>query len=120
MHEQELFDTMVTHLRAQGVKASYQADDGTTMCLYRAEGGRKCAVGCLIADEHYEEFMENTTPNATPVMNALESSLGYKLTDHELEFLEEMQTVHDAHDVNAWELCFDRIANEFGLNLAPE
>ena len=54
MTPQEIFDTVVRHLYAQGEQAvtAYGA------CRYRTRTGLKCAVGCLIADEDYQESME--------------------------------------------------------------
>ena len=50
MFAQEIFDTVVEHLRRQGHRA-YKEEYG---CLYRLENGDKCAVGCLIPDHLYD------------------------------------------------------------------
>ena len=47
----EIFETVKAHLLAQGK----QAADENGQCLYRAPGGLKCAVGCLIPDELYTQ-----------------------------------------------------------------
>ena len=49
---QELFDKIATHLLTQGARS----ENSLGKCLYRGEFGRKCAVGCLISDEEYEQF----------------------------------------------------------------
>jgi len=49
---QETFDKVARHLLTQQAKA--EQPDGN--CAYRGEHGRKCAVGCLISDEEYEQF----------------------------------------------------------------
>lgn len=54
MTAQEIFDTVVTRLRAQGAQAW---DLG--VCKYRAPDGRKCAVGHLIPDCIYDRRMED-------------------------------------------------------------
>jgi hypothetical protein len=50
---QEVFDRVAEHLLTQKQKAK----DGL-MCKYRTEDGRKCAIGCLIPDDLYEERWE--------------------------------------------------------------
>lgn len=54
MNEQDVFDTVVRHLSSQGLKSW---DPGMQMCCYRYHGLR-CAVGCLIPDDEYGEWME--------------------------------------------------------------
>lgn len=53
--KQEAFDTMLTHLREQRLPAI----DQTLACLYRDPNGYKCAVGCLIPDDLYNDSLEN-------------------------------------------------------------
>ncbi len=53
---QEIFDTGLAHVRAQGLpsmKAPTSANEAST-CAYRGEGGRKCIVGCFIPDDVYD------------------------------------------------------------------
>lgn len=46
---QELFDTVVTHLRKQNAKSEFYYEDGRLpSCVYRTEAGLSCAVGCLM------------------------------------------------------------------------
>ena len=59
MEAQEIFDTVATHLFKQGRQATSRQAGG--LCVYRGEGGLKCAVGVLIPDQLYTETMEGST-----------------------------------------------------------
>ena len=54
MTEQEIFDTVLTHLREQGEAATSAGGS----CRYRGANGTACAVGCLIPDELYDPLIE--------------------------------------------------------------
>lgn len=64
-------------------------------CVYKTCEGNKCVVGQLVEDKHYTESMEGLTPFDTPVMNALQNSLGLELTHQDKAFLRELQECHD-------------------------
>jgi hypothetical protein len=53
---QKTFDTMCEHLYKQG-KQSMEDEH----CVYRASDGSRCAFGCLISDEDYDEILEGNT-----------------------------------------------------------
>lgn len=88
MNRQEVFDTILAHLRQQGRAATDEVGD----CMYRAPGGLKCAVGVLIPDENYHPELENQSANATIVRDALP----FPVTDGDAAFLSEIQ--RDLHD----------------------
>ena len=54
MNLQEIFDKVTEHLYKQGGPAKEQSS-----CQYLASGGKKCAVGCLIKSEFYDESLES-------------------------------------------------------------
>jgi hypothetical protein len=56
---QEIFDQVAKHMLAQNAPAVYINQDGDRNCLYRTFDGRKCAVGCLIADDEYSSAIED-------------------------------------------------------------
>lgn len=56
---QKLFDVMLGHVRKQG-QPSVRVRGGTSKCLYRTDGGLKCAVGALIPYDRYSEEFEDT------------------------------------------------------------
>lgn len=83
------------------------------MCLYRAPGGSKCAVGALIPDELYDHSAEDTT---------LEPAAGfgkflpydYALTALDFVFLRGAQgRLHDNLTNNGFEAQLEAAAASF-------
>lgn len=58
----EIEEKILAHLKAQG----RQAVKGCG-CGYRTDDGLRCAVGCLIADEHYNPACEGGAVNGLTV-----------------------------------------------------
>lgn len=96
-NSQEVYDTVVQHLYAQGGKSYGDFPDdagakGSSGCLYRSPDGRKCAVGALIPDDIYEEAMEGLS--ITGLVSNYERVLPSAITaNHEL--LGMLQESHD-------------------------
>ena len=63
---QELFDIAVKGLASQGFTQSFDPDRkaGLGECVYRGEGGRKCAIGWAIPDDKYGNYMEGNRAEA--------------------------------------------------------
>lgn len=120
MTAQEIFDKIVSHLRAQGVKSIEFGggpdllQPGEVRCLYRGPLGTKCAVGCLISDEVYDEDMEDF--NILEVI-ATTPMLKHLMPHH--QFLVALQTIHDSDDVVDWERRFQWLAVKHGLVYPP-
>lgn len=92
--EQQLFDKIVSGLRAQGEPSV--DEDG--MCAYRGTGGCKCAAGQVIPDDDYRPWMDDH--------GTLHEVLRHcGLSDHYL-FIQAMQALHD-------EIWVDRGTPEF-------
>ncbi len=106
---QEAFNKMVAHLRAQNAKSIQD----NHYCLYRGPDGMKCAVGCLIPDSEYSEDFENRSISELKQMDILPDSL--KNTSYPL--LQQMQEVHDSWDVSQWENGIDLTARMFNLEI---
>lgn len=116
MNRQEIFDTVVAHLRKQNRHASSFKREClgflTTECLYRTPEGLKCAVGCLIPEDKYTLAIEGKTvfqifkyhPGLLPI--ALEG---------EIPFLTDLQSVHDQHEIPFWEGQLERTADRWNL-----
>jgi hypothetical protein len=99
---QEIFDTVVAHLRKQGCKSlSY---DGRT-CQYRGEAGRMCAAGCLIPDDMYTPDLECKTWSHIE-LKAIREHVGEEHT----RLIEDLQMVHDGTHPDAWENRFHDVA----------
>jgi hypothetical protein len=100
--EQEVFDQAVKHLLTQNAKAI----DESGLCNYRA-GDLKCAGGCFIAEDEYNEGIDNT------IWEEL-ISLGIAPMDH-AEIIVTLQIIHDVIDVKKWPQELKRIAIQRNL-----
>lgn len=89
MTAQELFNTVVLHMRKQG-RQSNTAGPGSS-CRYRSPEGMKCAVGCLIPDEVYNQGIEGRSVNSAAVMMLL---MDLHLQEHK-SLLISLQGAHD-------------------------
>ena len=89
------------HLLKQGV----QSVSSTDSCMYRGIGGTMCAVGCLIADEHYNEAqMEGDNLNGLHVRRAVSASLGVEfieLSDDSMPLHVMLRAWQRFHDTNS-------------------
>ena len=132
MTQQEIFDTVLAHLRKQG-KASMSGADS---CRYRGPDGTACAVGCLIPDELYDPLIEGADstsifkdcppfgreddwPDLRPIMARISKHLG---TESE-PLLGALQRAHDSDLVDkgmpSWERRMRLIALDFQLEYKP-
>jgi hypothetical protein len=116
---QETFDTVVAHLRNQNEKAQVTDEDGNDPCKYLTEDGRKCAAGCLIKPEDYNESFEghaicNYAGFPTEVGTLLDSY------GHDLKLLRRLQQTHDSYPVEKWESIFEQIASDLNLTYVPK
>jgi hypothetical protein len=96
MKAQEIFDTVVTHLRKQGCCA----ESAVGHCMYRAPNGLKCAAGCLITDNEYSLAMEGK-----PFFKIAPP----RLKEH-TNLICDLQSVHDSIEIQNWENRFAYIA----------
>ena len=109
----ELIATVRTHLLQQGVKS---INPTTLRCLYRGPNGTKCAIGCLIPDDKYEERFEkhgfSAWPDTTPgsILTALRKATGLSLS--QLPLAGRLQAVHDHYPVEEWVAQLDSIETE--------
>lgn len=135
---QETFDTIVNHLRQQGCK-SIEINDSFNeynRCLYRGSNNTKCAIGCLIPDESYQEGFEGNTPYKSryyilykkdELDYEYESKIRYslRLTEllmdmgHDIDLCKRLQNTHDSNSVDEWEEDFQEVAREFNLTYNP-
>jgi hypothetical protein len=120
MNQQEIFDTVVAHLRQQRCKAV----DVDGNCRYRTEDGKKCAVGCLIQDDEYYEWMEGSQIGnlfvATRTISALKPLRERLFSEDNLPLLHALQKAHDQDYVYEWEADFQEIASQFGLQYTSD
>ena len=94
MEIQEIYDTIMKHLRDQNEKA-----EDNTGCLYHTSDGLKCAVGCLIPDEFYNIDMEGYTlaglmEDFSNVFEHIKIETKIKFSP-QFKLLYDMQCIHD-------------------------
>jgi hypothetical protein len=110
MNRQLIFNRVRDHLLAQNKKAEERSElnepgDNRMVCRYRVEtqtGTLACAVGCLITDEVYEPDIEGGVIHYKWVKSAVQLSLGVQLTTKDIEFLADLQRIHDRYPVWEW------------------
>ena len=111
---EELFNRVRTHLLTQAKKS---IDPATDNCLYRGPDGTKCAVGILISDKYYSEYLENIGIGigraGGKVVEAVSNSLGVKLTIDNIELLDALQDVHDRYEVAQWPEKLEKVRRDF-------
>ena len=132
MTQQEIFDTVLAHLRKQGKAAMDDKGNGQ----YRGLDGTACAVGCLIPDELYDPLIENISsdeimgggcplgrdgdwPKLQPIMARIANYLGAE----NKALLSALQDAHDAclaeRGLPTWEEYMRIIAHGFSLEYKP-
>ena len=105
MNNQEAFNKSVLGVVAQGGPSLVTRHSGfISRCAYRAENGRKCAVGHLIEDEDYDPYMERKSVTHLHLRGYLP-----KLSDVSVELLVKLQNAHD-------EILSDEHLGEFIVN----
>ncbi len=93
------------------VKRNPRALTGYGVCKYRTDDGKKCAVGCLIPDEIYNEGLENQT-----LSNLLNNDLVEIPLAETRKFLKVAQVVHDSADSDsAWRTMLEGLGMAFEL-----
>ena len=88
---QVIFERVARHLFQQGQCAMQERD----MCAYRGDGGTRCAVGALIADEEYQPEMEGRDLH---MLLGAEGLMRWPTLGRLVPFahlLEHLQTAHD-------------------------
>jgi hypothetical protein len=105
----EIFERVAAHLLAQGRASS----NGRGACYYRGPGGLKCAVGCLIDDDHYRESLEGGTMFNSNVKRAVELSIGRDLAEGDETVLARLQELHDNLEPERWPELLGELRLEF-------
>lgn len=92
---QEVFDQVAMHMLTQG-EQSMDADRWG--CMYRGDGGLKCAAGCLIADDEYRPEMEDLQWVA--MAGGMEG--GMDIPEDHCDLIMTLQGVHDMDNPLEW------------------
>ena len=117
MDRQKIFNTVFAHFVEQKVPSCL---GGTgTICAYRGEGGKSCAIGYLIPDDLYHPSFEGmSVVSLLRVEDHLREF--FQITNLEdLYFLRELQETHDCCLAQGMEVvcsAMKNIARRYGLN----
>jgi hypothetical protein len=110
MSMQEIFDTVVNHLRSQGCKSEGEFN-GKKCCFYRGPNGTRCAAGVLIPDDEYSPKMEHRLVDDLPFFS--------KYSERERSLIFFLQGVHDLNTPEFWEKRLKEVADQFDLEYLP-
>jgi len=92
LNRQATFNKVATHLLSMRCRALKNGS-----CAYRSRRGNRCAIGCLIPDEMYNNKMEYK------IVDYIFSEIsGLFAADVNPGFLSSLQQIHDCHDKYAW------------------
>ena len=107
---QEVFEFIKAHLLKQNAKSVKKSNypDVTDDCMYRGEGGCKCAGGCLMSDEEYRPSWEGHD------WSTLAAS-GIVPGEH-IDLIKAMQEAHDEYPTEHWPDVIYRVQVRFGLS----
>lgn len=120
MNNQEIFDTVATHIIKQG-KPSVNASG---RCMYRGEDDTMCAVGALIPDEVYHDDIEDLLPNELIengyITNVKENRGNLLLTDlqsaHDSDLLDYDDESNIVPNFDMWVAAMHYTAKKYNLN----
>ena len=114
-----LFKLSADHLIKQGKEAVKDEFE----CVYRCHStGRKCAVGALISDDHYDPDIEGyTIKSCDLILELIARSNNVPVESINVDVMNALQFIHDEHDPIDWPIALTKKAQEFGFNwTAPE
>lgn len=117
MTAQQIYNKVKKHL----LKQKCRATDKNGHCLYRGEGGLKCAVGALIPDSKYKSKFEMHGVSLLIDMGCkflLATDLkGVDVLGRSVakSFLNDLQEVHDCRSVKDWDYHLADVALSYGL-----
>jgi len=103
---QEVFDQVAEHMLTQDELSML---NGT--CVYRGDNGLKCAAGCLIGDDEYNnELMEGFT--WADMLDRLDAGIA---TKHN-KLISKLQNIHDRIKCDLWLAHLQGVATAFELS----
>lgn len=113
MTEQTAFNIVKNHLLTQMTKSIEENEFGDTQCLYRGPNGTKCAIGALITDEEYKKI-EDARCKYLGVYEVEDLQI-VSLQGLTIDFLEELQIIHDHYEVQDWKNQLEIFAKKYNL-----
>lgn len=106
---QDVFNQVAFHLLSQGERA---VEEVCGACVYLAPDGLRCAAGCLISDEEYDEAME---------WNSWIDLVDTELVPNEhADLIIELQNLHDLENPDDWAGALYELAGKLDLTIDHE
>ena len=96
-NRQRVFNKAYRGLKAQGFKRAVRVWTNTYTgeqefsCQYRAEDGKKCAIGHCIPDSKYDRGFEGGSATASGICKVM----GYKYMSDDARWATDLQRAHD-------------------------
>lgn len=131
MTKTQIFKKVEKHLLKQKRKAEVKHKNGVTSCLYRyidqeTNEVLKCAVGCLIPDNKYDENLEGCSASDIKVVHLLSriGVLGKGITDEKdiskkdrekIRLLRRLQMIHDSYLPHNWEGALEEVRRDYDI-----
>ena len=113
MNQLQLFNIVKNHLLTQNQKALRFPD--RPLCAYISSTGLKCAVGCLISDEHYDLDMEGMC--IEDINKEFPDALAHlNLTIDNIQLLRDLQSLHDFECPQDWPSKLNAIEQQIVRN----
>lgn len=109
MNKQKVFNQVVIHLITQNERAFGPRGN----CVYRGKDGLRCAIGCLIPDDKYNEDMEGTPLSKK---QSVQDAISLKMSSLHLQLLVSLQFIHDHTTPHHWETELKAIAKQNKLS----
>lgn len=114
-HTQFIFDKVSKHLLEQDEKST-----SGIHCVY-FDGDNRCAIGCLLNPKKLTvSNIEDYSLQDDELINSLNASLGFKLSQIDMSLLLDLREVHDNYNTSEWKDKLDFIASEYDLNINYE
>ena len=116
MTNQEAFEVVARHLLAQGrqsIRRPIPGMDFYVECAYRGQEGTKCAIGCLIPDDMYNESMEGVPARDLMRISPTAGVLG----DLDEDLLTKLQEIHDRSQPDRWSMGLIHWGSRLGMNV---
>lgn len=117
---QHVFDFVVNHLLTQKEKSMcYHECTSEISCAYRGDNNLTCAIGCLISDLEYKEYIEG---NFITGLARNYSNFNFLLSSdygRTYMLLQCLQDIHDGAEIEDWENKLKYLSIRFNLSFNP-
>lgn len=115
---QEVFDQVSNHLLTQMKRSMADDTDDHSGCMYKNPEGLRCAAGCLISPEEYQEALDKdkSFSNKGFEFKTWNVLVQYKMVPSQhSQLIRDLQEIHDATDPIAWGIALGMVAKGYNL-----